>query len=180
VTSLGSAPKNRRRRGNEILEFALVFGPLMAGITALMGVGWEIFANATLQRAVRVGVTYGVTVTSSQIASGCLTDNVKTQVQNNALGFLAGSTGLAQIKVHYFQPPNPNSTAALLDVSAQSTGNSPGNVIEVSVPSYSLTKLIPRIVNGYSAPDTAAQTVAVYSAGMMEPNSSTPCIGTAP
>ena len=177
---LGSAPKNRRRRGNEILEFALVFAPFMAGVTSLIGIGWDIFANATLQRAVRVGVTYAVTVTSTQIASGCLTDNVKALVQANALGFLNGSTGLSQIQVHYYQPPNPNSQAALLDVSSQSTGNSPGNVIQVSVPAYSLAKLIPRIVNGYSAPDTSSQSISVYSAGMLEPNANPPCIGTAP
>ena len=158
----------------------MVFGPLMAGITAVMGVSWDIFANATLQRAVRVGVTYGVTVTSTQIASGCLTDNIKSTVQANALGFLAGSSGLSSIKVHYYQPPAPNSTAALVDVSTQSTGNAPGNVMVVSVPGYSLAKLVPRIVDGSSAPDTAAQSISVYSAGMLEPNSSTPCIGTAP
>lgn len=163
----GSASKNRRRRGNEVLEFALVFAPLMAGITSLIGVGWEIFANATLQRAVRVGVTYGVTVTSTQIASGCLTDNVKAQVQANALGFLAGSTGLSQIQVHYYQPPNPNSQAALVDVSTQSTGNSPGNVMQVSVPAYSLAKLIPRIVNGYTAPDNSNQTIGVVCSNPM-------------
>jgi len=162
------------------LEFALVFVPLMAGITAVMGVGWDIFANATLQRAVRVGVTYGVTVTASQIASGCLTDNVKSTVQANALGFLAGSSGLSSIRVHYYQPPAPNSSGPLVDVSSQSTGNSPGNVMIVSVPSYSLAKLVPLITNTSGAPDNSTQTIAAYSTGMMEPNSNTPCIGTAP
>ena len=74
---------------------------------------------------------------STQMAQGaCLTDTVKSTVQSNAMGLLHGSSGLALIKVHYFQPPAVNSTSAATDVSTNSDGDQPGNIMQVSVQNY--------------------------------------------
>ncbi len=87
-------------------------------MTVLLDTGWAIFAESTLQRAVRIGVRTGVTLTASQMAAGaCLTDTVKGIVQSNAFGLLNGSSGLAKIKVNYFLPPAPNSSSPATDVS---------------------------------------------------------------
>jgi Flp pilus assembly protein TadG len=171
-------------RGAEPLEFTLVLLPLLAMVTVLLDTSWAIFAKSTLQRAVRIGVRTGITLTASQMATGaCLTDTVKSTVQSNAMGLLAGSSGLARIKVHYFQPPAVNSSSAATDVSANSDGDQPGNIMQVSVQNYSLLALLPRIYNWKTAADTNPLVIqGVYSADLIEPASSTdrPCVGTAP
>ena len=116
--------RRSRRRGSEMLEFSMVFLPLMAMFGVTADVAWSVFVKSTLQRAVRVGVRTGVTLTSGQMAgSSCLTPTVKGIVQQNSLGLLNGTAGLAMIKVNYFQPPLPNSTAAATDVSTQANGH---------------------------------------------------------
>jgi Flp pilus assembly protein TadG len=169
------------KRGSEILEFALVL-PLMLGMFfVLFDSGWAIFAKSTLQRAVRIGVKAGVNTSASGLAQGqCLTQFVKSTVQQNALGLLYGSFGLNSIKVNYLQPPPPPSTAQSTDVSTQSTGDTPGNIMQVSVQNFSLVPLLPRIFGGGKV-DDAPMSITVYAADMIEPNGgNTPCIGTAP
>jgi Flp pilus assembly protein TadG len=174
-------------RGAEPLEFTLVLLPLLAMVTVLLDTSWAVFAKATLQRAVRIGVRSGITLTSTQMAQGaCLTDTVKAIVQSNAIGLLGrgtGSSSYALIKVHYFQPPATNSSSAATDVSANSDGDQPGNIMQVSVQNYSLIPLLPRIYNWHTTADTSPLVIqGVYSADLIEPASSTvrPCVGTAP
>lgn len=177
--------KNRRRRsarrGAELLEFSLCFVPLLAMVAVTADAAWAIFAKGTLQRAVRVGVRTGVTLTASQMADGaCLTDTVKSAVQANSLGLLAGNSGLSLIKVHYFQPPTPNSAAAAVDVSSQLNGNQSGNIMQVSVEGYSLVPLLPRLFQFSQGADGNPLAVTVTSADLIEPSRTPPCIGTAP
>jgi hypothetical protein len=99
------------------------------------------------------------------------------------MGLLHGSSGLALIKVHYFEPPAVNSTSAATDVSADADGDQSGNIMQVSVENYSLVPLLPRIYNWKTAADTNPLVIqGVYSADLIEPASVTdrPCIGTAP
>ena len=155
--------------------------PLFSMTAVLVDTAWAVFAKSALQRAVRIGVRSGVTLTSTQMAQGaCLTDTVKGIVQSNSLGILNGSTGLSKVKVNYLQPPQPNSSAAAVDVSNQSTGNTPGNIMVVSVQGYSLIPLLPRIFNWRQGVDTSPLTVNVSSGDLIEPSRSIPCIGTAP
>ena len=180
----GCRARGSRRRGAEPLEFTLVLLPLLAMVMVLVDTSWAVYAKATLQRAVRVGVRTGITLTSTQMAHGaCLTDTVKGIVQSNGMGLINGSSGLAEIKVHYFQPPAADSTSAATDVSANSDGDQPGNIMQVSVQNFSLNPLLPRIFNWKTAADNNPLVVqGVYSADLIEPASSTvrPCIGTAP
>src|SRR4051812_14059153 len=83
---------NRSRRGAEIIEFTLVLLPLMAMLTVIVDLGWAVFAKSTLQRAVRLGVRTGITITGTEAnaAGSCLTPMVKSAVQQNALGLLGG------------------------------------------------------------------------------------------
>ena len=173
--------RNRTQRGSEVLEFTLILLPLLASVTVIFDLGWAIFAKSTLQRAVRVGVTTGITMTGSQLQSGtCLTDAVKSAVQQNAFGLLTGSSGLNYIKVNYFSPPAPASSDAMTDVTGAPDANSPGNIMQVSVQNFSLVPLIPRIVDWHSGPDNSPLVFTVYSAGMIEPSHDVPCAGTAP
>ena len=172
-----------RSRGAEPLEFTLVLLPMLAMVTVLLDTSWAVYAKSTLQRAVRIGVRTGITLTASLMAQGaCLTDTVKSTVQANAMGLLHGSSGLALIKVHYFQPPTPGSTSAATDVSTQSNGDQSGNIMQVSVENYSLAPLLPRIYNWQTKADNNPLVFSVCSADLIETASSTdrPCIGTAP
>ncbi len=170
----------RRCRGSELIEFTFVFLPLMAMLTVTADTAWAIFAKATLQRAVRVAVRQGVTMTIADTGGGCLTPAVKSVVQANALGLLNGASGLAKIKVHYYQPPAETSTAAVTDVSTQANGNQGGNILEVTVQNFSLVPLMPRITSWKNAADKNPLIVTVNSADLIEPTRSPACIGTAP
>ena len=177
----GRPLRNSRRRGSELLEFTLVFIPLMGFLTITADTAWAIFAKSTLQRAVRIGVRTGVTLTAGQMVGGaCLTATVKSVVQQNALGLLNGSSGLAKIKVNYFQPPLATSSGPATDVSAQANGNTPGNIMQVSVRSYSLIPLMPRITTLKRAADKSPLVFTVASADKIEPSRTPPCIGAAP
>jgi hypothetical protein len=152
--------------------------PLLALTTVLADTAWLIFSRANLERAVRVGVRMGVTQTAIDLNGGCLTEAVKAKVQENALGMLKGSAGLAKIKVNYLLPPLPNSTGPTVDVSHLATGNRGGNIMKVSVQNYSLPALMPRIFKG--SVDKNPTVITVAAADVIEPTRMPPCIGSAP
>jgi hypothetical protein len=148
----------------------------------LLNVSWAIFVKSTLEYAVRAGVRYGITITGTQAtaAGSNLTAMVKSTVQANALGLLGGSGGLAKIFVHYFQPPAPGSSSAATDVSGQIYGNSPGNIMQVSIQNFTLMPLAPRIFSWSQKPDNSATPVGAVAADLIEPSSDLPPIGSAP
>jgi Flp pilus assembly protein TadG len=164
-----------------MVEFALVVVPFLAMMTVLMDITWAIFVKSSIQQSVRYAVDQGVQMAASQIAQGaCLTDTVKGIVQQNAFGMLNGSSGLALIKVNYFQPPAPGSNGAATDVSTTTTADTPGNIMQVSVQNYSLFPLISRIVNFNTNPDNSSLNLSLYAAGVIQLSESAPCVGTAP
>ena len=170
-----------RRSGAQIIEFTLVLLPLLSMVFVLLDFAWIIFAQATVVRAVRVAVRAGITLTASQmVGAACLTDTVKGIVQTNGLGFLIGAPGLAYIKINYYLPPVPGSAAAATDVSALSSGNAPGNIMQISVKNYSLPAFLPRIFSWHQAPDSSAFVFTASAADIIEPSTSPPCIGAAP
>jgi Flp pilus assembly protein TadG len=172
----------RRTRGAELLEFTLVFLPMMAMILVLLDIAWVVFSKATLQYAVRSAVRTGITITGTQAtaAHSDLTSMVKDLVQQRSLGLLRGDTGRSKIKVHYFQPPAPGSTSAAVDVSGQSNGNTPLYIMQVSVENFSLAALVPRIYKWKDAADRSASNVNAVAADLIEPSRDVPPIGVAP
>jgi Flp pilus assembly protein TadG len=169
-----------RRKGSEIIEFTLCLLPLLMMLTTLLDIAWAVYAQATIQRAVRQACRTGIILTNSQMAQGAtLTSTVKGVVQQYAFGFLNGTTGLAYIKVNYFQPPAPSSSAAATDVSTQTNGNAPGNIMQVSVQSFPVKPLLPQIF-AWKDIEFNLQHVSAYSADVIEPSSNPPPIGTAP
>jgi len=172
-------PRRGSQRGSQMVEFTLVLFPLLAFVTVLVDIAWPTIAKATLQRAVREGVRTGITLTSSQMSSGsCLTDTVKATVQNASLGLLDGATGLSYIKVNYFAVPAAASTASTTDVSTQSDADAPGNIMQVSVQSFPVQPLMP--VMGLGSITASSLPITVYSSDLIEPNTSPPCVGSAP
>lgn len=152
-------------------------------LTVLLDASWAIFAKATLQYAVRTGVRTGVTITGTQAqaAGETLTQMVKDKVQTNSSGLLNGTTGRAYIQVHYFAQ-NSTSPTGVSEVSTQPNGNSPGNIMQVSVNNFplGLGALLPRIYSWSAPADNTPSIISVVSADRLEPSGDVPAIGSAP
>ena len=179
-----SFPRSRRSRtrGAELLEFTFTFLPMMALTFVLLDIAWAVFVKATLQFAVRSAVRTGITITGTQAnaAGSNLTAMTKAIVQQRSLGLLNGPSGLAKIKVRYFQPPAPGSTGPVVDVSNQPNGNTPLYIMQVSVENFALTALLPRIYKWNDPADKAPTIINAISADLIEPSRDVPPIGTAP
>jgi len=160
----------------------MTFFPFLMFITVLLSISWAIFAKSALQYAVRAAVRDGITINKEAAGSSDLTTLVKGMVKSNSFGFLKDTT---LVKVHYYQPPLPGSSASMTDVSTVTTGanpgNSAGNLMVVSVNGYSLPTLIPRIFR-WNAVDKSATTINVSSADLIEQIASNDLapLGTAP
>ena len=174
--------KSRRCRGAEMMEFTLALLPLMMMMFLLLDACWGMFVKGTLAFAAHEGVRVGITITGTQAtaAGSDLTTMVKTIVQQQSLGFLNGATGLSKIKVNYYQPPAAGSTAAATDVSTQASGNSPSNIMQVSVQGFSLKPLVPRLFGLGKPVDVSATAISAIAADIIEPSRDVPPIGTAP
>ena len=122
--------------GSEIVEFGLVLLPLMAFVFLIMDVGWICLAQESLQYAVETGVRAAVT---GYVPGGFTGQDayVKSVVQQNAMGFLAGQSGLDEITVNYYSPSNMSTPLT------GSGSNAGGNVVEVSVQGVAVNTLGP-------------------------------------
>lgn len=147
-----------RRRGNALLEMAIVAVPLFGLLFSIVDFGLAIFIRTTLQHSVREGVRYAVTYGTS--GGKCQDASITEKVQQAAMGFLNGSVGESKIKVRYFaiDENNPGSFSEF----SSGTGNAPGNIVEVAVEGYEYKWLAP--IYWSSAP----LNISVRSADRME------------
>lgn len=131
-----SENRKRRQTGAEVVEFGLTCLPLFGFIFLILDVSWMIFAQVTLQSAVRQGVRYAVT---GQTMSGMGQDaSIKTVVQRAAVGFLVGTSGSNQIAINYYNPSTMASTSS----------NASGNIVQVSIQGFALSPLGPILHSG--------------------------------
>lgn len=122
---------SRRRRGNTMLETALVFVPTFAMMLGIMDFSVALFLRSTFQYACREGVRYAVTY---QTMPGLGQDaSIKSVVQTNSMGFLSGTAGAEKVLIRYYD----SATFALTNQ------NLPGNIIEVSVENYQWGWMVP-------------------------------------
>lgn len=120
-------------RGNAAIEIALITLPIFAIMFAIIDFSMPIFLRATFRHAVREGARFGITFQTAYGQSS-QSESIKRVVQENAMGFLDGSSGLAKIQVRYVEPVPPFNTAAT---------NADGNIVEVSITDYSYTWMAP-------------------------------------
>jgi Flp pilus assembly protein TadG len=133
-----------REKGSELVEFGLTIVPLMGFIFLIMDLSWMIFAQVTLQSAVREGVRYAIT---SQTQNGIGQDaSIKAVVQSNAMGFLAGTSGLGKIYINYYNPTTLSSTSS----------NAGGNIVEVGINGFALNPFGPIMRSGSPITITAS------------------------
>jgi Flp pilus assembly protein TadG len=134
--------RNRRRSGNAILEHVFTLLPTFALIFAIVDFGLVLFRWSTLQNAVREGCRYAITFqtsgTNGQDAS------IEAIVQQYAMGIVSTGDTPQHIFVNYYAPNN------LTTPITAPAGNTPGNVVEVSVQNVSWAWLAP-ISGSYGA-----------------------------
>ena len=155
-----TARRRRRSGGNVFLESVFTILPTFALIGAFADFGLMVFRWSTLQNAVREGARYAVTY---QTQSGMGQDaSIKAVVAQYALGMVSASD--SHIKVNYYAPTDLNTPIG-------SGGNTPGNIVEVSVQNISWTWLAPMSGSfGGTLPafrDMNPINLSVYSSDMM-------------
>lgn len=129
-----SAKRKRRCGGNMILECVFTLLPTFALIFAMADISLMIFRWTTLQNAVREGTRYAVTF---RVQSGFGQDaSVENVVEQYAMGFVKRTDSPQSIFVKYYATNNLNNAIG-------SGGNTPGNIVEVSVQNRSFSWIAP-------------------------------------
>ena len=142
----------RSEQGSQIIELGLVILPLFALIFLVVDVCWIIFAQASLQHAAREGVRFAVT---GQLppAFKHQDDAIRSVVQENAFGFLSGSTGT--ITIQYYDPTTLKPASGV-------GSNSGGNLLQISISGVKVDPLGPILR------DSTAITLSASSSDVME------------
>ena len=168
--------RRRKQRGNTILDSALCFLPMMAMFFGIIDVCYAVSIQSLLSQAVRAGSRFAITYSATYNGSTCTSQAacIAQVVQDNSVGFLAG-TKINNLTVNYYisnnlSTPIMSCTAAGSCTAASSpalpytytvattTGttsvtinyaNQPGNIVEVTIPSFPMLWMVP--VRGFSA-----------------------------
>lgn len=128
----------RGRRGNQIMEMSLMLVPLFGLLFGIIDFAFAVFVRSTMEHAVREGARYAVTW--SVKPGKCQEASIKQVVTEASLGMLSG-TNADKIKVRFYNPEADSITGAFTEISAG--GNSPGNIVEVSVENYLHQWMVP-------------------------------------
>jgi len=160
-----SARRRRASAGNALVEWMFVLLPTFALITAFFDISFALFSWTTIQNAVREGCRYAITF---QTNGGQGQDaSIETIVQNNSMGLVTQAGGL--IHVNYYGV-NPSTGAYSLSTAIPfaTGGNTPNNVVEVSVQGYQLNWMIP-LSGTIATPlrSTSPASINVYSADVL-------------
>lgn len=169
-TFVPRTPASRRRRGrsagNAIIESVFTMLPTFALIFAFVDFGMMIFRWSTLQNAVREGARYAITFQRQTVAGVTLGQDasVKNVVEQYSMGLVRVTDSPQRIFVNYYAPTN-------LTTPIGTGGNTPGNVVEVSVQNVSFAWLAPLSGSfGYGIPffrQTTPLSLSVYSSDML-------------
>ena len=167
-------PRRRKQRGNTILDSALCFLPMMAMFFGVIDVCYAVSIQSLLSQAVRAGSRFAITFSGSYNGNTCTSQAVciAKVVQDNSVGFLAG-TKSNSVTVNYYISNNLTTPVMSCNAGtctagtpvlpytytvATTTGttsvtisyaNQPGNIVEVTIPSYPLLWMVP--ITGFSA-----------------------------
>jgi Flp pilus assembly protein TadG len=128
---------NRGERGSELVEFALIALFFFSTVFLAFNFFFYVFAKAAVQHAVREGVRYAITGKTLNPQTG-QDASIKQVVQDAAFGLLDSDSD--KILVEYYAASGSGATAL----------NDPGNIVVVSVVSYSPPSIAP--VMGFSFP----------------------------
>ena len=162
-TKINALPARRRRKsssGQALLESVFTLLPTFALIFGLTDLSLMIFRWTTLQNAVREGTRYAVTFrTQAGLGQDASIENV---VQQYAMGIVKRTDSPQTIFVKYYTTSNLNTAIPL-------GGNTPGNIVEVSVQNLSFSWIAPLSgsLNGGTVYTTKPLTLNVYSSDIL-------------
>jgi Flp pilus assembly protein TadG len=168
------SPRRRKQRGNTILDSALCFLPMMAMFFGIIDVCYAVSIQSLFSQAVRAGSRFAITYSATYGGNACASQSVciAQVVQDNAVGFLAG-TRVNSVVVNYYISNNLTTPVMICNAGACTAGspalpytytvatttgttsvtitypNQPGNIVEVTIPSYPLLWMVP--ITGFSA-----------------------------
>ncbi|MBV8829653.1 MAG: pilus assembly protein [Acidobacteriaceae bacterium] len=138
-------------RGSTLIEFTLVLLPTMAILLMIIDLAWALFAQVTLQEAVREGVRFAV-VGQSDAA-------IRQRVTQYAFGFVKDASSAGPVGVHYFAQANPTVELAPSVVGS----NCAGNIVKVTIAGISISPMGPLWRSA------AALNLGAVSADIVEP-----------
>lgn len=130
--------RRRGSRGNQIMEMSLMLVPLFGLLFGIIDFAFAVFVRSSMEHAVREGARYAVTW--SVKPGFCQEASIKQVVQSASLGMLSG-TNADKIKVRFFNPEADSITGEFTEITVG--GNSPGNIVEVSVENYLHNWMVP-------------------------------------
>jgi Flp pilus assembly protein TadG len=134
-----------------MVELALVLLPLLAIIFAIIDFSLAVFLKSTFRHAAREGARYAVT---GRTSAGMGQDaSIRGVVQQNAMGFLDGTSGAAKIYIRYYNP----------GTLVETQSNAGGNIVEVSIEGYTWNWIAPVMRSA-----TPPMTVLARSSDRME------------
>ena len=160
-TRVRQVTRRRSRAGNALIESVFTILPTFALICAFADFGLVIFRWTTLQNAVREGCRYAVTF--QRIGGSGQDTSIKTIVEQYAFGMVRRTDNPQHIFVNYYSPTNLNTPIA-------SGGNTPGNVVEVSIQNVSWSWLAPlsgSLQWGSAVRTSGPLSLAVYSSDVL-------------
>jgi Flp pilus assembly protein TadG len=166
--------RRRKQRGNTVLDSALCFLPMMAMFFGIIDVCYAVSIQSLFSQAVRAGSRFAITYSASYNGTPCSSQAVCIAhvVQDNAVGFLAG-TKANSVVVNYYISNNLTTPVMSCNAGTCTAGtpalpytytvatptgttsvtinyaNQPGNIVEVTIPSYPLLWMVP--IHGFSA-----------------------------
>ena len=149
-----------------MLESVFTVLPTFAMILAMVDFSLMLFRRSTLQNAVREGCRYAVTFQTQVVGGTQLGQDtsIKNVVQQFAMNFVTTADSPQHIFVNYYAPTNLNTPIS-------PGGNTPGNVVEVSVQNISFSWLAPLSGSfGAGVPflrNTTPISIAVYSSDIL-------------
>ena len=164
--------RRSRRRGNAMVEMALIFLPMLVMFFGIFDVSMVVFLQNTLMHAAREGARFAMTYSPNYSGNSCSASQaacITQVVQTNAFGFLNG-TNANLITVNYYTAndlTNPvmvcKATCTLKGTLPQTLSNGkvvsypnqPGNIVEVVVTNYPWNWMFPVSATKYSLTSTS-------------------------
>jgi Flp pilus assembly protein TadG len=167
--------RRKKQRGNQLIESALCFLPMVAMFFGVIDVCYAVAIQSLFEAATRAGSRWAITYQTTYDGATCASQAacIAQVVQDNSVGFLAG-TKIGYVVVNYYVTNNlttPVMTCSAGTCTASATillpytytvttgtgatsvtvnyANQPGNIVEVSIPSYPLLWMAP--IAGFSA-----------------------------
>jgi len=149
----------RGQRGAALVESAFVLFPMVLLTAGIFDVAVALMVKSTFTHAAREGARYAITY---QTMTGLGQDaSIKKTVETYALGLLTDSN----ITINYYDGTNPS------NLIAPPNGNSPGNVVVISITGFNWKWMVP-VVMGSRSPFAVTASSADRMQGL--PNGTNP------